>query len=264
MMAAAIRDPNPVVYLYPAGLRELMEEVPDEQYETPLDKAARAHGRRRHHHRRFRRRHARGAEGGRRCSEAGNEGRGHRPAQPQADGYRDAGQVGAEDQAPAHRRPVVLHALPGRGSDRARGGERRRRALQARGLPRRAAARRAGDVPVDAAQRRTTSSPRRRNWSADGCRPAAAVRYTCTSCGSVRRCAQAHVRSAFWQDERLVVVEEIPALVCGACAEQFYDDSTVVGLDLLRGEGFPAEKARARMRVPVFSFADRAAGRRAP
>jgi pyruvate dehydrogenase E1 component beta subunit len=40
MMASAIRDPNPVVYLYPAGLRELMEEVPDEQYLTPLDKAA--------------------------------------------------------------------------------------------------------------------------------------------------------------------------------------------------------------------------------
>ena len=40
MMAAALRDPNPVVYLYPAGLRELMEEVPDEQYTVPLDKAA--------------------------------------------------------------------------------------------------------------------------------------------------------------------------------------------------------------------------------
>jgi pyruvate dehydrogenase E1 component beta subunit len=40
MMVSALRDPNPVVYLYPAGLRELMEEVPDEQYEVPLDKAA--------------------------------------------------------------------------------------------------------------------------------------------------------------------------------------------------------------------------------
>jgi pyruvate dehydrogenase E1 component beta subunit len=40
MMASAIRSPDPVAYLYPAGLRELMEEVPDEQYETPLDKAA--------------------------------------------------------------------------------------------------------------------------------------------------------------------------------------------------------------------------------
>jgi pyruvate/2-oxoglutarate/acetoin dehydrogenase E1 component len=40
MMVSAIRDPDPVVYLYPAGLRELMDEVPDEQYTTPLDKAA--------------------------------------------------------------------------------------------------------------------------------------------------------------------------------------------------------------------------------
>jgi pyruvate dehydrogenase E1 component beta subunit len=40
MMASAIRDPNPIVFLYPAGLRNLVEDVPDEQYETPLDKAA--------------------------------------------------------------------------------------------------------------------------------------------------------------------------------------------------------------------------------
>lgn len=40
MMVSAIRDPNPVVYLYAAGLRELIDEVPDEQYATPLDKAA--------------------------------------------------------------------------------------------------------------------------------------------------------------------------------------------------------------------------------
>ena len=40
MMHAAIRSPGPVVYLYPAGLRTLTEEVPDEAYEVPLDKAA--------------------------------------------------------------------------------------------------------------------------------------------------------------------------------------------------------------------------------
>ncbi|HXD42809.1 MAG TPA: YgiT-type zinc finger protein [Ramlibacter sp.] len=77
---------------------------------------------------------------------------------------------------------------------------------------------------------------------------------TCANCGS----AEVHMgemRSAFWQDDRLVVVEGIPVLVCGACAEQFYDDATVVGLDLLRGDGFPAERARAELRVPVFSFA---------
>ena len=86
---------------------------------------------------------------------------------------------------------------------------------------------------------------------------------TCASCGSASLRAS-QVRSAFWQDDRLVVVEDIPALVCGACAEQFYDDATVVGLDLLRGEGFPAEKARAELRVPVFSFSDRARAKSGP
>ena len=40
MMASAIQDPNPVVYLFPQALRQLSEEVPDEQYTVPLDKAA--------------------------------------------------------------------------------------------------------------------------------------------------------------------------------------------------------------------------------
>ena len=55
----------------------------------------------------------------------------------------------------------------------------------------------------------------------------------------------------------MVVVEDIPALVCASCNEQFYDDRTVVVLDLLRGDGFPAESARVEIRVPVFSFRDR-------
>lgn len=85
----------------------------------------------------------------------------------------------------------------------------------------------------------------------------------CANCGSVDVSIR-HVRSAFWQDDRLVVVQDIPALVCGACAEQFYDDTTVIGLDLLRGEGFPAEEARTELRVPVFSFGDRAAAKSRP
>ena len=40
LMHAALRSPDPVVYLYPAGLRTLTEEVPDEAFEVPLDKAA--------------------------------------------------------------------------------------------------------------------------------------------------------------------------------------------------------------------------------
>jgi pyruvate dehydrogenase E1 component beta subunit len=40
MMVSAIRDPNPVVFLWADGLRPTMEDVPDDQYEVPLDKAA--------------------------------------------------------------------------------------------------------------------------------------------------------------------------------------------------------------------------------
>ena len=78
----------------------------------------------------------------------------------------------------------------------------------------------------------------------------------CPACGG-SDIGIAHVRSAFFHDDRLVVVEEIPALVCASCKEQFYDDKTVVVLDLLRGDGFPAASAREEISVPVFTFRDR-------
>ncbi|MEW6486545.1 MAG: transketolase C-terminal domain-containing protein [Thermodesulfobacteriota bacterium] len=40
MMVSALRDPNPVAFLYAAGLRDMIEDVPDDPYTTPLDKAA--------------------------------------------------------------------------------------------------------------------------------------------------------------------------------------------------------------------------------
>lgn len=84
-----------------------------------------------------------------------------------------------------------------------------------------------------------------------------APRLTCTSC-SGESMHVARVRSAFWHDTRLVVVDDIPALVCDRCGEQYYDDTTAMSLDLLRGEGFPPELASSEMKVPVFSFVDAA------
>lgn len=88
--------------------------------------------------------------------------------------------------------------------------------------------------------------------------PTAGPAVICTNCGS-GEVSLTHVRSAFWEGERLVVVEGIPMLVCAGCAERFYPDRTAIALDLLRSEGFPADKARAEMRVPVFSYVDPAA-----
>jgi YgiT-type zinc finger domain-containing protein len=67
---------------------------------------------------------------------------------------------------------------------------------------------------------------------------------------------QARVRLAFWQDERLVVIEDVPALVCNRCGEQFYDDASVRVVDLMRQRGFPPEDAIGEITVPVFSCAE--------
>jgi YgiT-type zinc finger domain-containing protein len=79
----------------------------------------------------------------------------------------------------------------------------------------------------------------------------------CSQCGS-SDLRQTTVRSAFWEGERLVVIEDIPAMVCADCREQHFDDMTVVLIDLMRGDGFPPDQARREMVVPVFSLLDRA------
>ena len=89
--------------------------------------------------------------------------------------------------------------------------------------------------------------------------PVSANTIACTQCGGAKFRNEL-ARSAFWHEDRLVVVEDIPALVCENCREQLYDDQTVVLIDLLRGDGFPPEKAQSQITVPVFSLSERAKG----
>jgi len=77
--------------------------------------------------------------------------------------------------------------------------------------------------------------------------------HQCPQCGH-SSLAQQLVKSAFWHSERLVVVDNIPALVCGRCGERFYDDATVTTLDIMQGGGFPPGDAMALISVPVYSF----------
>lgn len=78
--------------------------------------------------------------------------------------------------------------------------------------------------------------------------------HACPQCSSTRLAAQP-VKTALWHDERLVLVEEVPALVCLTCGERFYDDQTAIALDLMQGAGFPPSEAVGRAIVPVFTFA---------
>ena len=62
------------------------------------------------------------------------------------------------------------------------------------------------------------------------------------------------IRMAFWRGDSLVVVQNIPAMVCPDCGEEYVDDPTVVQLDRMRGNGFGALEAVAQMIVPVVDF----------
>lgn len=78
-----------------------------------------------------------------------------------------------------------------------------------------------------------------------------APQLTCQACGHAGLDVL-RVQTALWEDERLVVVEDVPALVCPGCGERFHDDETAMRLDMLRGTGFPADRAARVMSVEVF------------
>ena len=64
-------------------------------------------------------------------------------------------------------------------------------------------------------------------------------------------------RTTIWQGERVAIVEDIPAHICGTCLEQFYDDDVSEALRRLAEAGFPKVQAVREIQVPVFSLADR-------
>ena len=77
----------------------------------------------------------------------------------------------------------------------------------------------------------------------------------CPRCGGAL--VATTVRTTVWQGDRVAIVEDIPALVCEACLEQFYDDAVSDALRRLAEEGFPAAKADREISVPVFSLVGR-------
>lgn len=74
----------------------------------------------------------------------------------------------------------------------------------------------------------------------------------CPACGG--KVAFALVSAVLWEGDTLSVVRGVPALVCGACHDQFFADDTVMRLDLLRAGGFADTPRVTEMTVPVFAF----------
>ena len=65
-----------------------------------------------------------------------------------------------------------------------------------------------------------------------------APRAVCPRCGAVL--TPTTVRTSIWHGDRVAIVEDIPAHVCSACMEQFYDDEVSDALRRLAEEGFPS------------------------
>jgi len=74
----------------------------------------------------------------------------------------------------------------------------------------------------------------------------------CDFCNS--RTYEDTVKMSLWEGERLIVIEDVPARVCERCMEQFYDDFTVLKIDLLRGRKFPLSEAKRVIEVPIFTL----------
>jgi len=65
------------------------------------------------------------------------------------------------------------------------------------------------------------------------------------------------VKSAFWVNERLIAVENIPARVCQECKVQFYDDETADVISTLERIRAVPDAARRNVTVTVFSLPDK-------
>ena len=74
----------------------------------------------------------------------------------------------------------------------------------------------------------------------------------CPRCEQAMRPAK--VKTAIWREDRLFVVEDIPAQVCDACMEQFYDDDTTDVLRRLTEEGFASIAPKREIQVPIYSL----------
>ena len=64
------------------------------------------------------------------------------------------------------------------------------------------------------------------------------------------------IQTAFWRGTGLVVVRNIPAMVCSLCGEEYVADRTAIGLDQMRGAGFTSNGSAERMIVPVINYVD--------
>ena len=79
--------------------------------------------------------------------------------------------------------------------------------------------------------------------------------FKCPDCGGMT--CEDTVTMSLWDEERPIIIENVPARVCRECSEQFYDQDTRLQIEKLRSDGFPKESADRIVETPVFVLPDR-------
>ncbi len=74
----------------------------------------------------------------------------------------------------------------------------------------------------------------------------------CPRCGKDMR--PGLVKTAMWQGERMLVIEDIPAQICDSCIEQFYDEEVTDRLRRFAEDGAPFADLKGEILVPVYSL----------
>lgn len=77
----------------------------------------------------------------------------------------------------------------------------------------------------------------------------------CPRCGTGMRAGK--TKTVVWVEDRLFIVEDVPAQVCDSCVEQFYDDETTDAIRRLTEEGFPSAELKREILVPIYSLEKR-------
>ncbi|MBI5029748.1 MAG: YgiT-type zinc finger protein [Chloroflexi bacterium] len=65
------------------------------------------------------------------------------------------------------------------------------------------------------------------------------------------------VKTTLVVQDQIYIVEDIQAMVCDECVEQFYDEDTTDALRRLSQDGFPSAEIVREILVPVYSITPR-------
>ena len=57
-------------------------------------------------------------------------------------------------------------------------------------------------------------------------------------------------------NDRLVLIDDVPALICKGCMEQFFGEEILAKVERLRGDGLEATEPQEILQVPVYSWED--------